>query len=83
MKEKTTTSTRYNVLDVRELYISGERLVILICKEWNGYKRRRIEVGPWHSQKLREDAMMLAPGDVILVHDSSCGLVHTIEEIEY
>lgn len=83
MAEKTVTSKRYNLLDVRELYVSGERIMVLICKEWNGYGRRRIEIGPWHNQNLRETAMILVPGDVILVHENTCGLVHNIEEIEY
>lgn len=82
MEENTIQSTRYNVLDVREIFENGHRTIILICKEYGKAKRRRIEVGPW-KKSVYDDARMLAPGDIILVHDSICGYVHTVEEIEY
>ena len=87
MSEDNITSTRYNVLDVRELVYSNnqnyqDHAIVLICKEWNKAGRRRITV--WDDDvKIFDVAKMLAPGDIILVHDRIANSVNTIVEIEY
>ena len=82
MEEKTIKATRYNVLDVRELaFADNSQCIILICKEWEHVRRRRIVV--WDdNEKAFDDAKMLVPGDIVLVHESICGFTSTIEEIE-
>ena len=80
-----TTRTRYKVLDIRECIGDTSKPVVLICKEHGGYKRRRIEV--WNTDNnTYETALMLAPGDIILVHETYDGngqKDHRIDEIEY
>lgn len=82
MEEKTTESTRYHVLDVRELtYADNSQGIVLICKEHNRVNRRRIVV--WDdNDKIFDDAKMLVPGDFIIVHERIYGHTRTIEEIE-
>ena len=87
MEENNTITTRYNVLDVREIIYHRsnnyhDHVIVLICKEWNGVNRRRIVVYD-ENESVFDDAKMLAPGDVIVVHERIYGAVHEIEEIEY
>ena len=87
MEENNTTTTRYNVLDVREMICHRsnnyhDHVIVLICKEYNSVNRRRITI--WdENESVFNDAKMLAPGDIIVVHERIYGAVHTIEEIEY
>ena len=82
MQEINHIATRYNVLDVRELvYADNSSGIVLICKEYDNAKRRRIVV--WDdNNKIFDEAKILAPGDIILVHDKVYGSTRTIEEIE-
>lgn len=88
MEEKTMISKRYNVLDVREIFENNHRTIIMVCKEYDkdffNTKRRRIEISQTYSKTtLYEDARLIVPGDIILVHESVVNSVHTIDEIEY
>ena len=82
MEGNTTLSTKYEVLDVRELtYADNSSGIVLICKEHQGVKRRRVVV--WDEDKIFNDAGMLVPGDFIIVHEIVYGSTRTIKEIEY
>ena len=84
MAEGYTKSTNYKVLDVRECMGDQSKTIVLICSEHNKANRRRIEVHPCFT-KAYQDAQLLAPGDVILVHESynKDGWSHHIDEIEF
>lgn len=75
--DENIKTTRYKILDVRE---NCHHTIILICQEWNGYRRRRITLIDNHKPvEVYDDALLLAPGDVILVHETD----EKITEIEY
>jgi hypothetical protein len=82
MAENHTTTSKYNVLDVRELvYADNSQSVVLICKEYGSVNRRRIVI--FDDDKVFEDAKMLVPGDFIVVHDNVNFGTRNVTEIEY
>jgi hypothetical protein len=74
------TITRYSVLDVREYDTCDGHVLVIICKEHDAPRRRRIELRPSH--KVYTDAQMVVPGDYIVVHDTYRGVRSAITEIE-
>ena len=88
MQEIKEISTRYKVLDIREEIGNNQKPIVLICQEhkddYRIGRRRRIEVYSF-DEKAYEDAKLIVPGDIILVHESfnKNGFGgHIIEEIE-
>lgn len=89
MEKVRYETNRYKVLDVREEIGDSKKPIVLICQEFGGFARRRIEVYNYNWdpgwQKSYKTAQIIVPGDVILVHESynknGCG-GHVIEDIE-
>jgi hypothetical protein len=82
MAENPTTTTRYDVLDVRELvYADNSQSIVLICKEHHAVNRRRIVI--FDEDQVFKDAKLLVPGDFIVIRDCINFGVNQVVEIEY